>query len=55
MAKLHNGILIDASIDKIWEALTIVDRLDIYDPTVKKSTATTNFKSGVGAKRKVRW
>ena len=53
MAKLHNEILIDAPIDEIWEALIIVDRLDVYDPTVKKSTATTSLKSGVGAKRKV--
>ncbi|MBL4625941.1 MAG: SRPBCC family protein [Flavobacteriales bacterium] len=53
MAKLHNEILIDASIDKIWEALTVVDKLDTYDPTVKKSTAITGLRSGVGAKRKV--
>ena len=33
MAKLHNEILIEAPIDKIWEALTIVDKLDVYDPT----------------------
>lgn len=53
MAKLHNEIMIDASMNKIWEALTIVDKLDIYDPTIKKSSATTNLKSGIGAKRKV--
>ena len=53
MAKLHNDILIDASIDKIWEALTVVDKLDTYDPTVKKSTAITGLRPGVGAKRKV--
>ncbi|MBL4653880.1 MAG: SRPBCC family protein [Flavobacteriales bacterium] len=53
MATLHNKILIDAPIEKIWEALTIIDLLDTYDPTVKKSTAITSAKSGVGAKRKV--
>ena len=53
MAKLHNEIIIAAPIEKIWEALTIVDKLDTYDPTVKKSTATSNIKSGVGAGRKV--
>ena len=53
MGKLQNEIIIDAPIDKIWEALTIVDKLEDYDPTVKKSTAITNIKSGVGAGRKV--
>ena len=53
MAKLHNEILIESTIGEIWEALTIVDKLDVYDPTVKKSTATTSLKSGIGAKRKV--
>ena len=53
MAKLHNEILIESPIGEIWEALTIVDKLDVYDPTVKKSTATTSLKSGIGAKRKV--
>ncbi len=53
MAKLHNEILVNAPIDKIWEALTIVDKLDTYDPTVKKSTAINTLKSGIGAKRKV--
>jgi uncharacterized protein YndB with AHSA1/START domain len=53
MATLNNKVLIDAPIEKIWEALTIVDLLDTYDPTVKTSTATTSVKSGVGAKRKV--
>ncbi len=53
MANLHNEILVNAPIEKIWEALTIVDKLETYDPTVKKSTAITTLKSGIGAKRKV--
>ncbi len=53
MATLHNEIIIDAPIEKIWEALTVVDKLDTYDPTVKKSTALTPNKSGFGAKRKI--
>lgn len=53
MNTLNNEILIDAPIDKIWENLTIVDKLDSYDPTVKKSTATSTIKSGLGASRKV--
>lgn len=53
MATLHNKILIDAPIEKIWEALTVVDLLGTYDPTVKNSIAITSAKTGVGAKRKV--
>jgi len=53
MNTLQNEILINAPIEKIWEALTVVDNLDSYDPTVKKSTATTSHKSGIGAGRKV--
>jgi len=53
MNTLHNEILIKAPIDKIWDALTVVDKLDTYDPTIKKSIATTNHKSGIGAGRKV--
>jgi ligand-binding SRPBCC domain-containing protein len=53
MNTLHNEIIINAPIEKIWDALTIVDKLDSYDPTVKKSTATTSHKSGIGAGRKV--
>ena len=53
MNTLKNEILIDAPIENIWEALAITDKLDSYDPTVKKSTATSNIKSGVGASRKV--
>jgi ligand-binding SRPBCC domain-containing protein len=53
MNTLHNEILIKAPIEKIWEALTVVDKLDSYDPTVKKSVATTSNKSGIGAGRKV--
>jgi len=53
MAIIHNEIVIDAPLNKIWDALTVVDQLDRYDPTVKKSTALTSEKSGKGAKRKV--
>ena len=53
MTTLHNNIIIDAPLDKIWEALTVVDKLDTYDPTVKKSTAISELTSGIGAKRKV--
>lgn len=53
MNTLRNEIIINAPIDKIWDALTVVDKLDSYDPTVKKSVATTINKSGMGAGRKV--
>jgi ribosome-associated toxin RatA of RatAB toxin-antitoxin module len=53
MATIHNEITINAPIEKIWEALTEVEMLDKYDPTVKKSTALSQTKKGLGAKRKV--
>lgn len=53
MAIIYNEIEIQAPIAEIWEALTDVERLEQYDPTVKKSTALSTFKKGIGAKRKV--
>ncbi|NVK48982.1 MAG: SRPBCC family protein [Cyclobacteriaceae bacterium] len=53
MNSLYNEIEISAPIDKIWDALAVVDKLDSYDPTIKKSLATTINKSGIGAARKV--
>ena len=53
MAILYNEITINASIEKIWEALSSIENLDKFDPTVKKSTAITQEKSGIGSKRKV--
>ena len=53
MKTLKNEVLIDAPIDKIWESLAITDKLESFDPTVKKSIATTELKSGIGAGRKV--
>ena len=53
MTTLHNEITINAPIEKIWDALTEVDRLDQFDPTVKKSVALTETRKGIGAKRKV--
>ena len=50
---LHNEITINAPIEKIWEALSNIENLDKFDPTVKKSTALTAKKNGIGAKRKV--
>jgi ribosome-associated toxin RatA of RatAB toxin-antitoxin module len=53
MATIRNEIIINAPIEKIWKALTEIDWLEKFDPTVKKSTALTSSKSGIGAKRKV--
>ena len=53
MTTLHNEITINAPIEKIWNALSNIDVLDKYDPTVKKSTAVSTTKNGIGAKRKV--
>ncbi|MFZ5523542.1 MAG: SRPBCC family protein [Pseudomonadota bacterium] len=53
MATLHNEILVNASIDKLWAILSELDLLEQFDPTVKKSTLLPGAKSGLGAKRKV--
>lgn len=53
MTTLHNEIVINAPIEKIWETLTQIDELDKYDPTVKKSTALSHEKSGIDATRRV--
>ncbi len=53
MTTVHNEISINAPIEKIWEALSSIEQLDKFDPTVKKSVALTDKKSGIGAKRKV--
>jgi ribosome-associated toxin RatA of RatAB toxin-antitoxin module len=53
MATLHNEVIINAPMEKIWEALSEIENLDKYDPTVMKSTAISQSTNGVGAKRKV--
>ena len=53
MTTLHNEITINAPIEKIWDALSNIEELEKYDPTVKKSTALSPSKNGMGAKRKV--
>ncbi len=53
MTTIHNEITINAPFEKIWKALTEVDMLDKYDPTVKKSTSLSDIRRGVGAKRKI--
>src|SRR5687767_14177030 len=53
MATIHNEIVINAPLEKIWQVLTTPDALDIYDPTVKKSSLISIQKSDLGAKRRV--
>jgi ribosome-associated toxin RatA of RatAB toxin-antitoxin module len=53
MTTLHNEVIIDAPIEKIWDVLSKVDELDKYDPTVMKSKAISEISSGIGAARKV--
>lgn len=53
MATIHNEITINAPIEKIWEALSNIEELHKYDPTVKRSVAVSKTKQGIGAKRKV--
>jgi uncharacterized protein YndB with AHSA1/START domain len=53
MATIHNDITIDASIEKIWNALTDLELLEKYDPTVKRSTLISSARTDIGAKRKV--
>jgi len=53
VATIRNEITISAPVEKIWQALAEIDWLEKYDPTVKKSTALTAAKNGIGAKRKV--
>jgi ribosome-associated toxin RatA of RatAB toxin-antitoxin module len=53
MTTLHNEILIDAPLDRIWEALSNIETLEKYDPTVKRSQAVSIELNGIGAKRKV--
>jgi ribosome-associated toxin RatA of RatAB toxin-antitoxin module len=53
MTILHNDITIEAPMEKIWAALSTIEELEKYDPTVRKSSAITTQKSGLGAARKV--
>ena len=53
MATIHNEIIVNASVEKVWSILTDLELLEKYDPTVKKSTLISTEKTGIGAKRKV--
>jgi ribosome-associated toxin RatA of RatAB toxin-antitoxin module len=53
MATIHNEILIKAPIEKIWAALTNLELLEKYDPTVKKSRLITKQPTNIGSARRV--
>lgn len=53
MRTLHNEIMIEAPVEKIWEALSVIDNLEKFDPLVQKSTVISERRFGVDAKRKV--
>ena len=53
MAKLHNEIIINAPVERIWAVLSDLAALERYDPTVLKSELLSTEKTGIGAKRKV--
>lgn len=53
MGTLKNEIVINATLEKVWNILTTPELLDKYDPTVKKTTLISSEKLGLGAKRKV--
>jgi ligand-binding SRPBCC domain-containing protein len=53
MAIIHNEISINAPVEKIWAALTNLELLEKYDPTVKSSRLISNEKTNIGATRRV--
>jgi ribosome-associated toxin RatA of RatAB toxin-antitoxin module len=53
MATIHNEILINAPIEKIWAALTNLELLEKYDPTVKRSRLISREATNIGATRRV--
>lgn len=53
MTTLINEIIINAPIEKIWNELSSLDRLALYDPGAMESKVLTQNKKGEGAKRRV--
>lgn len=48
---ITSEIEINASKEKVWQALRLIGEIEKFHPLVKKSSAITNIKSGIGAKR----
>lgn len=53
MSTLHNEIIINAPLEKIWGILETPDLLEKYDPTIKDSKLVSAERRGPGAKRKI--
>src|SRR5687768_12784226 len=53
MSVIHNEILIQAPVDKIWDVLASPGLLERYDPTVLKSTLISDVQTSLSAKRRV--
>lgn len=53
MTTLYNEITIDVPVQKVWDILSSVEKLEKYDPTVKSTVALSQSKQGVGAIRRV--
>lgn len=53
MSTIHNEILIEAPVEKIWNVLASPELLEKYDPTVRKSSLISDKKTSLGAKRRV--
>ncbi|MFZ6013408.1 MAG: SRPBCC family protein [Bacteroidota bacterium] len=53
MTTLFNEITVKAPIENIWKALSNIEELEKYDPTVRKSSAISSSKNGIGSARKV--
>lgn len=51
MTVLRNSVHIAAPPDAVWEALTKLDALHVYDPGIEKSALRTEQRAGVGADR----
>jgi ligand-binding SRPBCC domain-containing protein len=52
MTVLHNTIRISAPPEVVWQALTKLDALHLYDPGVKKAEIVSSTATGLGAERR---
>ncbi len=53
MPTLENSIIIDAPLGVIWNFLSEMDKLALYDPAVASSKVLSDTKTGVGSTRRV--
>ena len=53
MSTIHNEILIEAPVEKIWNILASPELLEKYDSTVHRSSLISDVSTNLGAKRRV--